>query len=75
MNTYNLIIVRDDCGSGGWSLHTEDQIADADGNDFELAPLLSGPSEYIEETENQYGRWARPNQADYDAAKAIANDA
>ena len=47
----NLLLVRCDCGTGGWSLH----LPDDDGSN----PLLSGPAELVDD------EWNRPTAMDY----------
>lgn len=55
-----LVLVRSDCGDGGWSLHrpgaTDDEIADGG-----APPLVCGPARWDERA----GDWDRPNAADY----------
>jgi hypothetical protein len=70
--THNLVLVRDNCGTGGWSLHTQAQIDDAAAHDDVPDYVLSGAADYVDATDDAYGHWSRPNQADYDAAAAKA---
>ena len=55
-----LCLLRSDAGDGGWSLHTAEQIADADANDEAPEVLCSGPAEWDTEADD----WSRPNAAD-----------
>ena len=68
----NLFLVRSNTGCGGWSIHTRKAVAEADANGDVPEVLLSGPASWIEETEDTYGRWDRPNDADYAEALAVA---
>lgn len=61
-----LVLLRSDAGDGGWSLHTPEQIADADANDEAPEVLLSGPAQWDAEAYD----WNRPNAADCAAATA-----
>jgi hypothetical protein len=53
-----LCLLRSDTGDGGWSLHTPEQIADADTNDDVPECLLAGPAEWDGD------EWSRPNAED-----------
>lgn len=59
----DLTLSRSNTGDGGWSLHLKD----------EFYPLLTGKSEWIEETQEQYGHWSGPTEDDYEEALRVAN--
>lgn len=59
-----LVLVRSASGDGGWSLHTPEQIADADAHDDVPEFLLSGPANWDAEADD----WDRPTKADCTAA-------
>ena len=70
MATYtkaDLILVRSNTGDGGWSLHTKDQIKDAEEHDDVPELVGSGPAEAVGDG------WSRPNADDYAAALSNAN--
>lgn len=62
----HLCLLRSDQGDGGWSLHTPEQIAEADAADDVPETVLSGPAEWDADADD----WDRPNA--HDVAKAIA---
>lgn len=64
-----FVLVRSTTGDGGWSLHTPEQIADADAHDDVPVVLLSGTAEWS----NEADAWSRPNAADYTAAREVLN--
>jgi hypothetical protein len=66
LNTHGLELVRSDTGDGGWSLHLPEGLADE--------VLLSDLSTYTPDTDEAYGDWDRPTQADYDTAWARAKE-
>jgi hypothetical protein len=66
-----LVLIRSTAGDGGWSLHTPEQIADADAIDDVPEVLLSGDAQWDAENDE----WDRPTRADcvdaYNAALAL----
>jgi hypothetical protein len=68
MNTYGLVLVRSDEGDGGWSLHTPEQIADAQAHNDAPEYMNAGPATLVDD------EWDRPNQEDYiEASLMIKN--
>ena len=60
-----LIVTRSDTGDGGWSIHTKQQIEDAEAHDEAPDLILSGPSEWDVQADD----WVRPDADDFLAAR------
>lgn len=64
-----LVLVRSDTGDGGWSLHTKDQIADAETNGEAPQYVTCGPALATDDN-----GWSRPDSSDFSlTAEAIAD--
>lgn len=64
MNAPDLILIRSDQGDGGWSLHTKQQIEEANAHDEAPGYVLSGPATWDDQADD----WDRPNVEDYRTA-------